>query len=219
MQFGNRECGSYLAERGVTRLLHLTEFRRLSHILELGLIPSSRSNRPERVHLSIQYPNLSLFEKQSSRNYAAVITPPSLCSRSDANFTPSSSIRSRALPLSGIASLRTLFHEEVIVSNRFSVRRHPSHPTNMPTSLMAEVILRERVPPSEFSGLVFATLDSVILYESLYGAIPAGISWTIDSELQTEDRIFSFWQDTDDPEGHDWIHHFADRARLINRKL
>jgi len=89
----------------------------------------------------------------------------------------------------------------------------------MPTSLMAEVILRDEVVPGDIVSLVFPSLQSVIRYESLFGIIPNDINWKTDEELLPQDRIFSFWQDTGDPQGYDWIHQFIDQERVPQPEL
>ncbi|HBB94852.1 MAG TPA: hypothetical protein DC054_05625 [Blastocatellia bacterium] len=153
---------------------------------------------------------MPLFAKAISRGYVAVLVSPLLVDRSDADFTPSTSIRPRALPLPGIYSLKSLFHDEVIVSTGRKVRRQASRPANMPTSLMAEVLFRDGIPPHEIRSLVFPRLESVIRYESVCGVIPVGISWKTDEELVPEDQVFSFWRDIRDAQGFDWIHQFLD---------
>jgi hypothetical protein len=46
--FSNQDCGKYLTQRGVKRLVHITKFERLSSVLKKGLSPNA-ANREEKV--------------------------------------------------------------------------------------------------------------------------------------------------------------------------
>jgi hypothetical protein len=211
-RFSNQDCGRVLTQRAVTRLVHITKFENLSRILEEGLSPS--------VHFSIQYPNVPLFVKKRSREYLAILVSPLLASREDADFTQSTSVSPREILFTGVHGIKTLFHQEVTVFGLGKLIRDANHPSNMPTSLMAEVIFRRAIPPSGIVSLVFSKLESVMRYEYLHGSIPKRVHWKTDQELSKEDKVFAFWKDgCDSMDAYEWIHRFVDHARRPSSRL
>jgi hypothetical protein len=214
-RFSNRECGDYLIQRGVTRLIHITRVENLANILKVGLLPIASTERARKLHLSIQYPNVMLFSKKRSRDYFAVLVSPLLASREDAGFTQSTSASPREIVLTGKPGIKSLFEPL-----KGELTRKESCPANMPTSLMAEVIFRKDIPSVEITGFVFPNLDVVQKYEATYGSIPPAINWKADEELSNEEKVFSFWKDVGTDIGYyNWIHQFVDHERLRPRAL
>jgi hypothetical protein len=209
----------YLTQKGVKRLVHITKFEKLSSILKKGLSPNAANGRGERVHPSIQYTNVPLFVGKRSRDYLAILVSPLLTSREDAVFTQSTFASPREIPVEGVYGINTLFHQEVLVFGLGKINRDVNHPANMPTSLMAEVMFRKEIPPSEIVSLVFPSLESVIRYEDLHGPLPNGVHWKADQELAKEEKVFSFWKDIcDSLEAYEWIHQFIDHRRRAKER-
>jgi hypothetical protein len=171
--------------RGITRLCHLMQSRKLAHVLtDPGVVWSvarlkefapdlldqmdkdRRDGHLDHICCSIEYPNTWYLNKVRHRDplfkdWVVLLLSPSLLWQSGTLFSPrNAAAEAGALIRGGYNGFSQLYAPTVVGAGGHSFRRTPAMLPCCPTDDQAEVLIAEQIPQALVAGVTVPTIDA-----------------------------------------------------------
>lgn len=177
---------SIVKDRGITRLCHFTKSANLPFILGdgvedfNGIVSNSKvqnakflqvndvnryDKRPELICASIQYPNFFFFERSQDNHkndllsdWVVILISPDIID-DETYFCPVNAARSGGGFISrGVEAFRNIFADSIHKYEERYPNRPEKYPSNVPSSIQAEVLFEKDISRDSIFGLVFSNL-------------------------------------------------------------
>ena len=200
----DRQILKYVADRGITRLVHFTRAKYFRQIVQdreilsrwrlLAKKPFGQAHNDLRrfdrhqdyICLSIQYPNVYVLnrymETYPAAKWVILFLHTDLLGRPTTKFSPVNAATEGGRYIQkGIEGFRSLFDQ--CVPGERAIRRAPSHQANCPTDVQAEVLVEGRVPVSCISGIVVASTAARSEIGPLSRSLPSPVPLITDPNL------------------------------------
>ena len=206
-----RDLRCEVGRRGIVHLVHFTQLENVLHIVERGLLPRAElekegvpyawndakrlDNMLEASSLSISFPNYKMFYKYRSddkdKQWVILLLDPSILWECHCFFyrTNAASLEMRSTELFKKRDLKE-FKRLFEVFNNEPSRQRTGIPDYYTTDPQAEVLVRDRVPPSKIQAL--AVEDSETLYQ-LNSILPLSIHCVVREDLFKPRMDHKYW--------------------------
>lgn len=197
-----------LAERGVTRIVHITPARNLPGILRDEAIRSVKDmeadaramyaandllrldGHPDKVSCSLQYPNVYYLrdakQKPGARNFpdwVCLLLDPAVAAIPGAQFCPRNAGARVGIKRPGVDGLRGCYADKVVGSRDVIYDRGPRHDPRCPTDVQAEVLVPAPIPLGMAHGIVFpsdlAARTELVRLAQLQVCVPGRLQWLV----------------------------------------
>lgn len=204
----DEQVASYLAERGVRRLVHFSPTRNLHRIVQSGSLRSvttlselglafaptdrARNDRhPEMTCCSIEYPNVYYLNKAKEKDpnfpgWAFFLLRPAVATRDGVLFSTRNASASEAAVGPGADALRELYADRIRGAWGKTYTRGSAHRVASPTDLQAEVLVPHDIPLGDLFTVALPSASHVAQergHLARLGLDPDTVSWSVAPEM------------------------------------